>query len=92
MPNNIAEAVVEIRNKLGLHIHPSDLLAKTAVRFLSRITIESDGDIADARSIVELTSLGAGIGTRLKIRAQGSDAEAAVAAIVKLVEGKFGED
>jgi len=31
--DNVAEAMVEIRNKLGLHIHPSDLLAKTAVRF-----------------------------------------------------------
>jgi PTS hybrid protein len=90
--DNVAEAMVEIRNKLGLHIHPSDLLAKTAVRFLSRITIERGEDIADARSIVDLTALGAGIGTRLKIRAQGPDAEAALAAIVKLIEGKFGED
>jgi phosphotransferase system HPr (HPr) family protein len=90
--DNVASAIVEIRNQLGLHIHPSDLVAKTAVRFLSRVTIACDGNIADARSVVGLTALGAGLGARLTIRAEGPDAEAAVAAIRGLIEGKFGED
>jgi phosphocarrier protein HPr len=90
--DNVVEVIVEIRNKLGLHVHPSDLIAKTAVRFLSKITIEHGEAIANARSIVDLTGLEAGIGTRLKLRAEGSDAESAVQAIAKLFESKFGEE
>jgi phosphocarrier protein HPr len=90
--DKVASANVEVRNKLGLHIHPSDLVAKTALHFLSRVTIESGRDIADARSIVELTALGAVHGTQLTIRAEGPDAEAAVKALVELFERRFGED
>lgn len=46
----------------------------------------------NARSIVALTMLGAGVGTRLTIRAEGPDAESAVKAIAALFEGKFGEE
>ncbi len=73
--DNVAEAIVAVRNKLGLHVHPSDLLAKTAVRFLSRITIECGEDIADARNIVDLTALGTGIGARLLSRQKRDMAE-----------------
>jgi phosphocarrier protein HPr len=89
---NVAEAIVEIRNQLGLHLHPADLIAKTALHYLSRITITLGDEVANARSIVALTGLGAGIGTRVSIRAEGSDAESAVTAIVTLFEGKFGEE
>jgi phosphotransferase system HPr (HPr) family protein len=84
--------MVEITNTLGLHIRPAGVLSKTALSFRSRISVALGADVADARSIVGLVALGAGLGARLTIRAEGPDAEAAVAAIRGLIEGKFGED
>jgi len=89
---NVAEASVEVRNQGGLHVHPADLIAKTALHYLSKITITRGADIANARSIVALTALGAGLGSRLTIRAEGPDADPAVRAIVALFERKFGEE
>ena len=68
------------------------MVAKTAIQFRSYITIARGTDVANARSPVALTTLGAGIGTRLKIRAEGPDADDAVKAIAALFNGKFGED
>ena len=88
----VAEQAVEVKNALGLHIGPAGMVAKTAIGFRSNITITCGKDAVNARSMVALTTLGAGIGTWLKIRAEGPDAEAAVKAIAALFNGKFGEE
>jgi phosphotransferase system HPr (HPr) family protein len=90
--NQVAEAEVEVKNANGLHIGPAGEVVKTAISFLSKITIRRGTDVANAHSMVALTTLGAGIGTRLIIRAEGPDAEAAVKAIAELFNRKFGED
>ncbi len=87
-----AEMVVEVRNSLGIHIRPAGMISKTAISFRSKIAIIRGKDVVNARSIVALTTLGASLGTRLTIRAEGADAESAVGAIVALFEGKFGEE
>jgi phosphocarrier protein HPr len=92
MRNSIAEASLEVRNASGLHIKPCELIGKTAIRFRSEITIARGNDVVDARNIVALTMLGAASGERLIIRAEGPDAEAAMAAIVALFESRFGEE
>lgn len=92
MPNSIAEAVVEIRNASGLHIRVAGMISKTAISFRSKISIIRAGDVVSARSIVALTTLGAGVGTKLTIRAEGADADAAVRALAALFESKFGEE
>jgi phosphotransferase system HPr (HPr) family protein len=89
--NLFAEQSVEITNALGLHIGPSAIVAKTAISFHSRITIISGANAVDARSAVALVGLGAKVGTRLKICAEGPDAEAAVKAIAAVIRSKFGE-
>jgi len=88
----VAEAAVEIRNAYGVHIRPAGMISKAALSFLSTIRIICGEQQVNARSIVALTTLGAGLGTRLIIRAEGSDAESAVAAIAALFEAKFGEE
>jgi phosphocarrier protein len=88
----VAEQAVEITNALGLHVRPGAMVAKTAISFLSNITITRGTDVVDARSSIALTALGAGIGSRLTIRAEGPDAGAAVKAIAALFNAKFGED
>jgi phosphocarrier protein HPr len=88
----VAEAQVEVKNALGIHIRPAGMIAKAAISFRSTIAIIRGKEEANARSIVALTTMGAGMGTRLTIRAEGADAESAVRVIGQLFEGKFGED
>ena len=76
---------------MGLHARPSTQIATTAGKFESEMTIGKDGLSVDAKSVLELLMLAAECGSELTITADGSDAEDAVASIVELVEGRFGE-
>ena len=58
----------------------------------SQIMIGLDKNLVTAKSIVQLIILGAGLGSKLQLRAQGSDADEAVAAIQALFERRFGEE
>ncbi len=86
-----AEARVVLTNKMGLHARPSTQIASSAGAFESEVTLAKDGMAVDAKSVLELLMLAAECGSELVISATGSDAEAAVAAISKLVLDRFGE-
>jgi len=92
MSVNVAEGTVEIKNQLGLHVRSSALLAKTAIKFLSHITIAYGDNRVSARSAVALTMLGARVGTRLTVTAEGPDAADALRAVQTLFEEGFGEE
>jgi phosphocarrier protein HPr len=89
--SQVAEEVVEVTNSQGLHIRASGEVVRTAIGFLSDITIAHGTEVVSARSIVALTTMGVGIGARLTIRAKGPDAAEAVKAIAALFHAKFGE-
>jgi phosphocarrier protein len=89
---SVAEGTVEIKNKLGLHLRAATLLVKTAGRFSSAITLSRGKDRASARSVISLITLGAGIGTQLTVKAEGSDADQALKAVEALFNDKFGEE
>jgi phosphocarrier protein HPr len=91
MPDCTHNAVATITNSHGMHLRPADLFARTAMRFQSRVTVSFEGQQVDGRSIVELLMLAARQGSQLSISATGADAEAALAALVELVEHGFGE-
>jgi phosphocarrier protein len=86
-----AEATVVLANRMGLHARPSTQIATTASRFAADVQIVKDGMAVDAKSVLELLMLAAECGSTLTISASGDDAQAAVQAIVGLVEGRFGE-
>jgi len=86
------EAVATIRNKRGLHARASAKVVEAAARFQSHITVSKDGHAVDARSIMGLMMLAAGVGSQIKLCAEGVDAEQALAAILALVEANFGEE
>jgi phosphocarrier protein HPr len=90
--SGLAEARVEIKNRLGLHVRPSSMVAKAALHFLSKIWLEDGARSANARSVVEMTSLGAGLGRSLIIKADGPDADDAVQAIKAIFETGFKEE
>ena len=89
---NVAEGSVEVKNLLGLNLGAAAALAGMANKFTSQIMIGMGKNQVSAKSIVQLLILGTGLGSKLQLRAEGSDAEEAVAAIQGLFEKRFGED
>ena len=88
MENAVVEAELEIRNADGLHMRPAMQFVDIANRFESDITISSGQTSIDGKSIMQISMLAATCGTKLKIRAEGSDAREAVEALRELVEEK----
>ena len=81
---------VKILNKYGLHARPAMKFVELANRFASKIEVSNGVLVVDAKSIMSVMRLAAVQGTVLGIVADGHDAKAAVAALAKLVEDRFG--
>jgi phosphocarrier protein HPr len=81
-----------IRNRLGLHARAAALLVKTTNRFSAEVTIEKDGVEVNGKSIMGVLMLAASKGSKITVRAEGDGASAALQAIGKLIEDKFGEE
>ncbi|HIE11673.1 MAG TPA: HPr family phosphocarrier protein [Kiritimatiellae bacterium] len=88
----MVERELTIRNKLGIHARPAALFVKTAGRFMSDITVEKDGNRVSGKSIMGLMTLEGYQGSKLRLRAEGEDAEEAIQALAELVEKGFYED
>ena len=84
-------ADAEIVNKLGLHARASAKLTQLAGGFESDIWISRSGRRVNAKSIMGVMMLAAGIGSTVKIEAEGQDADKALAALLQLIRDKFGE-
>ncbi len=66
-----------------------------ANKFGSEVKVEAFGEdyvMADGKSIMQMMTLAAVEGTRLRITAVGDDADEAVQKLVELIESKFGEE
>ena len=87
----MAEATVEIINKLGLHARAASKLASLAARFSSKITVSKSSQTADGKGLMSLMLLAAGKGTQLTIQCQGKDETEALAAITALIANRFDE-
>jgi phosphocarrier protein len=84
---------VLLTHEVGLHARPSVKLTKLAKGFSSKIELAAaeGGPWIDAKSIVKVMAAKAPKHTVLHFRAEGPDAEAAVAALIDLVESDFPE-
>ncbi len=82
---------VEIVNKLGLHARASAKLTQVASAYESEVWLERNGRRVNAKSIMGVMMLAAGKGAKLIIETEGSDADAAMQALVTLVANRFGE-
>ena len=80
-----------ISNKLGLHARASAKLTKTASGFRSEVFISRGDRRVNAKSIMGVMMLAAGLGVDVEIDATGEDEQAAINAMVALIEDKFGE-
>lgn len=82
---------IEIINKLGLHARASAKLTQTAGKYASEVWVSRDGRKVNAKSIMGVMMLAAGKGATVTLEAEGADAEAALAAIGRLIADKFDE-
>jgi phosphocarrier protein HPr len=81
----------EIINKLGLHARAAAKLTQLASGFQSEIWLTRNGRRVNAKSIMGVMMLAAGKGAKISIETDGSDADAALQALLALIVGKFGE-
>jgi phosphocarrier protein len=88
MPQTEAEIV----NKLGLHARASAKLTQLAGGFQSEIWLTRNGRRVNAKSIMGVMMLAAGQGSTIVVETEGSDADTALQAILKLIVDKFGEN
>ncbi len=82
---------VTISNKLGLHARASAKLTKMAGGFRSEVFISRGDRRVNAKSIMGVMMLAAGLGVDVELDAAGDDEQAAISALVALIDEKFGE-
>jgi phosphocarrier protein HPr len=80
-----------IVNRLGLHARAAAKLTHVASGFQCEIWLSRSGRRVNAKSIMGVMMLAAGKGATVKIDAEGTDADAALAALTKLIADRFGE-
>ena len=80
-----------VSNKLGLHARAAAKLTQLAGQFSGEIFISKGAQRVNAKSIMGVMMLAAGIGSTVKLEASGDDAEQALAALQSLFDDKFGE-
>jgi phosphocarrier protein len=83
---------VEIVNERGLHARASAKFVKLAASFDAEIQVSRDGSTVDARSIMGLMMLAAGIGSTIEISAEGAEGAEALEALCALVANRFDEE
>ena len=92
MSETTASRKVTVVSPQGLHLRTADRFVKTASQFDSRIEVIKDGQRAEARSIMDILSLGADKGARLYIEATGHDAQQALDVLARLIESDFADE
>jgi phosphocarrier protein len=85
------KTTLTISNKLGLHARASAKLTKLAGSFASEVFLSRNGRRVNAKSIMGVMMLAAGLGAVVELDVEGPDEQAAVDAITALFNDKFGE-
>jgi len=82
---------VTISNKLGLHARASAKLTKLAGSFACEVFLSRNGRRINAKSIMGVMMLAAGLGSEVEVETDGADEQAASVALLALINDKFGE-
>jgi len=86
----VTQSEVVVVNESGLHVRTCGVFVREAGRFKAEVFVRHGDTEVNGKSILGLIGLAAESGAMLRIRADGPDEEDAVRALVKLVEGRFG--
>jgi phosphocarrier protein HPr len=90
----MAEATIQVKNKVGLHARPAALFVQTANKFQSKVKVKNlttKGDFVDAKSIIMVLTLGVMKDHEVLIQTDGPESDAALDALKVLIENDFGE-
>jgi phosphotransferase system HPr (HPr) family protein len=88
----VEEAEITVDHEAGLHLRPAALFVQTAATFQADIRVRNvtkDTPYKNAKSAIDVMTLGVSQGHRIAIQAEGDDAKEATQALVKLVEANF---
>ena len=92
----MADAEVEVRNPSGLHARPAAAFVRAAAAFGADVTVTNltrdPSRSASAKSVLGVMGLAVASGHRIRIAAEGTDADEAVASLVELVASGLGEE
>lgn len=75
-----------VSDPVGFHLRAAGRIVKLAKQFESEVTVRFNGRVANAKSIMGLASLAADHGSQVELETEGPDEDAAIAALVKLIE------
>ena len=82
---------IEIINKLGLHARASAKLSQLAAQFPCEVLLSRNGRQINAKSIMGVMMLAAGIGSTITLETVGDQADEAMQALTELINNRFGE-
>ena len=83
---------ITVNNEVGLHARPATFFIQKANEFKSSIWVEKEDDRrVNAKSLLGVLSLGIVKGTTINLIADGPDEEAAINALVELINSEFSE-
>ncbi|MCE2678420.1 MAG: HPr family phosphocarrier protein [Burkholderiaceae bacterium] len=82
---------ITVINKLGLHARASAKLTKVAGSFPCQVWISRGERRVNAKSIMGVMMLAAGVGSQLEIETMGDQEKEAMEALIGLINDKFGE-
>jgi phosphotransferase system HPr (HPr) family protein len=85
--SEVADATVRLPASVDLHARPAANFVRAAMKLSATITVATDEREASAKSLLAILALGAKRGTELRLRAEGEDAAAALAALTATVSG-----
>lgn len=85
------KSTITISNKLGLHARASAKLTKLAGSFSSEIHLSRNNRRVNAKSIMGVMMLAAGLGSEVEVEVDGPDEQACMEAIRALIDSRFGE-
>ena len=86
------EKILTVKNRAGIHARPAAIIAQTANKFESEITLTRDDATVNAKSIMGVIAMGAGYNTQMTMHVQGPDEDEAASVIEALFDSKFEEE
>jgi phosphocarrier protein HPr len=92
VPDGAVYRDLPIVNKKGLHARATAKFVQCVENFDCDVTVSRCGETVGGTSIMGILTLGAGIGTTIRVAAVGPQAQSAIEAIASLVANRFGED
>lgn len=87
----MTEKTTTIKNRAGIHARPATMIVKEASKFQSNVYIEKGSEKINAKSILNILTLGGTYNSQIKVIADGDDEVEAVDSLINLIDNKFEE-